>query len=695
MSADSAKDPVNKNRIDIAVIRKVESLRKELHRHNHQYYILDDPEISDGEYDRMMQELMALEAEYPELYSQDSPTLKVGSAPISQFETIEHSIPMLSLDNAFNDPDILDFDQRVKKHLKTGDEILYTAEPKLDGLAVELVYEQGKLVMASTRGDGVTGEVITENVRTIGSVPLVLQAEAGKNVPVLLEVRGEVFISLEGFRQMNQERLARELSPFANPRNAAAGSLRQLDSRKTAKRPLEIFLYGLGKVSELKAESHWQSLEYLKELGFRINPLTKPGLNVSQVIEYYNELTQKRHLLPYDIDGMVVKVDSLKLQDQLGAKSRSPRWAIAYKFKAVQETTRILSIDVQVGRTGALTPVARLEPVNVGGALISNATLHNEDEIIRKDIRVGDKVLIQRAGDVIPEVVKVIESARTGKEQIYNMPGNCPVCGSGVKKDQDEAVLRCININCPAQIKGRIRHFAAKRAFDIEGLGNKLADQLVDKGLVKSYADIFRLDIPGIEALERMGPKSAKNLVNAIEKSKKISFARFIYALGIRHAGEGIAKILATNFKNLETLLPVKPEELEAVEGIGSEIAKSICDFFKQDENLETIELLFKGGLEIIYADSKKEGDSQGLSQVLAGKKIVLTGTLETMTRNNARKLIEDAGGSVSGSVSKKTDYVVAGAKAGSKLKKAKELGIAVLDEQGFKEMIISQGKPS
>lgn len=675
MSADSVKPGIDK-----AVIQKLEFLRKELHRHNHRYYILDDPEISDSEYDRMMQELLSLEAKYPELYSQDSPALRVGSPPLSQFETIEHSIPMLSLDNAFNDSDILDFDQRIKKYLKTDIEILYTAEPKLDGLAVELVYEQGRLVMASTRGDGITGEVITNNIRTIGSVPLVLYPENGKTIPSLVEVRGEVFISLEGFRRMNEERLSQDLPPFANPRNAAAGSLRQLDSRVTAKRPLEIFLYGLGKVSNLEAKSHWESLEFLKNLGFRINPLARPGLKIPGVIEYYKELVNMRHCLPYDIDGMVIKVDSLELQKQLGVKSRSPRWAIAYKFEAVQETTRIISIDVQVGRTGALTPVARLEPVNVGGALISNATLHNADEIRRKDIREGDRVLVQRAGDVIPEVVKVMESARTGEEKVFEMPLKCPVCGSDVQKDADEAVLRCINISCPAQIKGRIRHFASKGAFDIEGLGNKLADQLVDKGLVKSYADIFSLDVPSLEALERMGKKSAQNIVNAVEKSKKISLARFIYALGIRHVGEGIAKILAKKFEKLESLLSAEFEEIKDIEGMGPEIAGSICSFFARNENRETIERLLKSGLDIY---TEKTGEA---SLPLAGKTFVLTGSLENMTREQAQKIIEDAGGKVSGSVSKKTDYVLAGAKAGSKLKKPVILGLRLLMSRCFKQ---------
>ena len=670
---------------DPAIVKQVETLRKALHYHNHRYYVLDDPEISDAAYDRMMQELMALEAAHPELDSPDSPTRRVGAPPLSQFDTVRHSVPMLSLDNAFNDADMADFDKRVRKLLETGDAIRYTAEPKLDGLAVELVYEKGRLVMASTRGDGVTGEVITENVRTIRSVPLVLQPEGDQVVPGLLEVRGEVFISHEGFRRLNAERLELELAPFANPRNAAAGSLRQLDSRVTAKRPLEIFVYGLGSVNDLRFDSHSEMLNTLQNLGFRVNPLTKPELTISEVAAYYEELSRMRHDLPYEIDGMVAKVDSLELQQALGAKSRSPRWAIAYKFAAVQETTRILDIDVQVGRTGALTPVARLEPVNVGGATVSNATLHNEDEIRRKDVRIGDTVLIQRAGDVIPEVVKIIESVRTGEEKVFEMPTNCPICGAEAERSDGEAVSRCINVNCPAQIKGRIRHFASKGAFDIDGLGIKLVEQLVDRGLVKSYAGLFHLDEPTLEALDRMGAKSAKNLVAAIEKSKHISLARFVYALGIRHVGENIAGILADRFQRLERLAEATIEELEAVEGIGGEIARSFRHFFDQPENRETLERLLQSGVEPQAPAPAVEVSEQKAE--LAGKTFVLTGTLESLTRSEAKKLIEAAGGKVTGSVSRKTDYVVAGEKAGSKLKKAQELGVEVLGEEDLKAM--------
>ncbi|MCJ7830824.1 MAG: NAD-dependent DNA ligase LigA, partial [Desulfobacterales bacterium] len=540
---------------------RIENLRRELHRHNHRYYILDDPEVSDAAYDRMLQELIVLETTHPELVSPDSPSARVGSSPLTRFETALHSVPMLSLENGFEDGDIIEFDRRVKRQLQTEGEILYTAEPKLDGVAVELVYESGRLALATTRGDGLRGEVITANVRTIRSVPLVLHTGTGRGVPPLLEVRGEVYIGTAEFEKLNRTRLERGDPPFANPRNAAAGSLRQLDSKITAGRPLQIFCYGTGNTADFQFDSHGETLQALKELGFRINPEIRPRIDIAQALEHYRELSRRRRQLPYDIDGMVIKVDSLALQRRLGATSRSPRWAIAYKFESVQETTRILDIEVQVGRTGALTPVANLAPVRVGGVLVSRATLHNEDEIRRKDIRVGDTVFIQRAGDVIPEVVMVVSAKRTGAEVPFHMPRTCPVCGSGVVRAQTdtpgklEAATRCINADCPAQVKEHIKHFAAKGAFDIDGMGDKLIDQLVDKGLIASCADIFTLKREDLEKLERMGPKSAANLVQAIEGSKQISLSRFLYALGIRHVGENVARILASRFCTLERLL--------------------------------------------------------------------------------------------------------------------------------------------
>jgi DNA ligase (NAD+) len=668
--------------IDHSTIERVKELRQALHRHNYRYYVLDDPEISDAEYDRMMQELLKLEANFPDLMSPDSPTLRVGAPPLDKFETIEHSIPMLSLENGFNDQDIMEFDGRIKRNLNIDGEIIYTAEPKLDGVAVELVYENGRLIAASTRGDGFRGELITSNVRTIRSVPLRLHTEKEKTIPSLLEVRGEVFIGKQAFKRLNNERLDENLPLFANPRNAAAGSLRQLDSKITAKRPLEIFVYGVGRVTDIAPESHWDTLRALQKLGFRINPHIRPKITIKEVIDGYRELSEQRDLLPYDIDGMVIKVDSLEIQRRLGATSRSPRWAIAYKFKAIQETTQVADIDVQVGRTGTLTPVAHLVPVKIGGVTVSRATLHNEDEIKRKDIKIGDTVLVQRAGDVIPEVVKVIISKRTGEEKTFNMPLNCPVCHSSVVRSLDEAALRCISTSCSAQVKERIKHFASKGAFDIDGLGKKLIEQLVDKKLLHSYADIFRLKEDMLKDLERMGSKSAGNIVRAIEDSKRINLNRFIYALGIRHVGEHVAGILAGTFENFEKLIRATPDELEAIDGVGPVVAQSIVEFFKKNENRKIVDDMIANGVRIFRDNADKQA-------TLAGKTFVLTGTLATLTRNEAKRAIEEAGGKVAGSVSRNTDYLVIGTTPGSKLKRAEELGVDIIDEQTLMKLMM------
>ena len=666
--------------MDPAIINKVKELREALHYHNYRYYVLDDPEISDIEYDRLMQELIRLEQSYPELASADSPSARVGAPPLTSFDTFTHTIPMLSLDNAFSDDDIMEFDRRVKRQLGSRGEILYTAEPKLDGVAVELVYENGTIAAASTRGDGITGELITANVRTIGAVPLLMRKVDGSGTPSRLEVRGEVIIGIEDFKKLNLERLAQELPPFANPRNAAAGSLRQLDSRITAGRPLDIFFYGVGQVAGMEFESHWQILQSLNAWGFKINQLIRPRIAVTEVLQFYRWLSEQRHQLPYDIDGMVMKVDSLRLQQRLGSTTRSPRWAIAYKFEALQETTVLENIEVQVGRTGVLTPVAHLKPVKVGGVTVSRATLHNEDEIEKKDIRIGDTVLIQRAGDVIPEVVKVISSKRRGKEKKFAMPADCPVCGSPVVRMAGEAATRCINASCSAQLKERIKHFASKAAFDIDGLGDKLVDQLVAEGLVTTYADLFNLEIDTLAGLERMGKKSAENLINAIAASKKISFARFMYSLGIRHVGEHIAALLADQFDSLEQLADSSEEMLTAIEGIGPIVARSIVDFFKQAENLDTIRRILQSGIQIEFA-------SPVIRKSLAGRTFVLTGALATMTRQQAKEQIAAAGGKVSGSVSRNTDFIVVGESPGSKLAKARELGVTVIDEAKFKEL--------
>ena len=669
--------------IDPAIVAEVERLRKALHHHNYRYYVLDDPEISDAEYDRMMQELKQLEEDYPQLASPDSPTARVGAPPLSRFDTVSHSLPMLSLDNAFNDEDILEFDRRVKRQLNREEKIVYTAEPKMDGVAVELVYENGRLVTASTRGDGVTGEVITANVRTIGAVPLMMQTEDPAGIPDRLEVRGEVFIGIEAFKELNRRRIRNELPPFANPRNAAAGSLRQLDSRITARRPLDVYFYGVGIITDVVFESHWQLLQALKNWGFPINPLIRPQVTIGGVLEFYRQLSRRRGQLPYDIDGMVVKVDSLAFQQQLGSTTRSPRWAIAYKFAAIQETTVLENIEVQVGRTGVLTPVAHLRPIRVGGAMVSRATLHNEDEIEKKDIRIGDTVLVQRAGDVIPEVVKVVTSMRSGTERKFYMPKTCPACGAGVVRFEDEAGVYCINADCPAQLKERIKHFASKGAFDIDGLGDKLVDQLVDRGMLKSYADLFKLDKVGLAAMERMGDKSADNLVQAIEGSRTITFSRFLYALGIRHVGEHVARLLAKNFESLPELMSCEKEELEDIPGIGSTIADSVIHFFNREENRRTIERIFDSGVRIAYETAGGQGK-------FFGKTFVLTGTLKTMTRRQAKEALENAGARVSSAVSRNTDFVVAGDAPGSKLEKARQLGVTVIDEASLQELLSS-----
>ena len=667
--------------IDPEAAQKIKYLRTELHRHNYRYYVLDDPEVSDAEYDRMLQELVALESFDPSLITPDSPSQRVGAPPLEKFESIEHSVPMLSLDNGFGDADILEFDARIRRLLNSEQKIIYTAEPKIDGVAVELVYEHGRLAMASTRGDGLRGEVITANVRTIPYVPLVLLAEEVRLIPTRLEIRGEVFIGIESFKQLNSERLRQDLPEFANPRNAAAGSLRQLDSKITAERPLEIFCYGVGNTSELELRSHWETLNKLKTLGLRINPHIRPQLFIDDVLDYYQTMVQQRRSLPYDIDGIVIKVDSLELQRQLGSKSRSPRWAIAYKFASIQETTRLQKIDVQVGRTGALTPVAMLEPVNIGGVVVSRATLHNEDEIARKDIRIGDTVLIQRAGDVIPEVVKVISLKRTGREIPFEMVKQCPVCGSEVSRAPEEAVSRCINSGCPAQVKERIKHFASKGAFDIEGLGDKLVEQLVAKKILSSYADIFSLDKQTLSALGRMGEKSAANLMRAIAMRKEVSLSRFVYALGIRHVGEHTAKIMAAELQTLENLIVAAKEELEGLDGLGPIVAASVVAFFGKAANQKIVSQILHSGVKIVKTGETVPGS-------LAGKVFVLTGMLAGLTRSEARELIEGASAKVAGAVSRNTNYLVAGKSPGSKLRRAQELGVQIIDETEFKVLL-------
>lgn len=663
----------------------IETLRQALRNHNYRYYVLDDPILSDAEYDRLLKELQDLEAQYPEYQSDDSPTRRVGVRPASRFAAVTHSMPMLSLDNAFEWSEVVEFDRRLKKLLGTEADLRYTVEPKLDGLAVELLYRNGRLVQAATRGDGTTGEEVTANVRTIPSVPLILQLPQTPPQPTELPVRGEVFMQTGRFKTLNDARRAAGEAPFANPRNAAAGSLRQLDARITAQRPLEIYFYGIGKADLPHLTSQTAVLDYLRQVGLRTNPLNGTQLSLAQVQEYHTRLAARRAELPCDIDGIVIKLDDLHLQAELGNTARGPRWALAWKFPALQETSRIVQIEVQVGRTGTLTPVAHLEPVSVGGAMVSRATLHNADEIARKDIRIGDTVLVQRAGDVIPEVVRVFETRRDGREVVFTMPAECPACHTPAVRLAGEAATRCTNMDCPAQVRERLRHFAAKGAFDIDGLGEKLVAQLVDRGMVHTPPDIFTLSADALAGLERMGPKAAANLVSAIERSKHISLARFIYALGIRHVGATMARLLADHFGSLETLTRAAPAELQVLEGVGPVVAQSLSDFFSRPHHQDMLARLLKLGVDI---NSPSATPTTPVTSPLAGKTLVLTGTLPTLTRAAAKASIEQAGGKVTSTVSRQTDYVVAGEAAGSKLARARELDIPIIDEARLQQLL-------
>jgi len=663
---------------DIAEAKKrLEELRREIIHHDYQYYVLDDPQISDGEYDRLFQELLALEEEFPELVSEDSPSMRVGGTVLSGFETIEHRIPMLSLENAFKEQDLLDFEQRVYRYLKGEIKIDYMAEPKLDGLAVELVYENGALATGSTRGDGRTGENITANLKTIQTIPLRLR---GKNYPDRLEVRGEVFISTEGFRALNEQRLQNDENLFANPRNAAAGSLRQLDSKITAGRPLDFFAYGVGDPFTFRVKSHEQVLELLGRCGFKINDLTRLCPDIRSAIDHFNFLADKRHDLDYEIDGMVVKVNSLDLQQRLGSKARSPRWAIACKFPAVQATTTLLDVTFNVGRTGAVTPVAQLDPINVGGVTVSRATLHNEDEIARKDLKINDQVLIQRAGDVIPEVVKPIKEKRTGKEKPISMPSRCPKCDTVLVRKEGEAALRCVNIQCPAQRLRALIHFAGKSGLDIVGFGAKAMEQLFERGLVRSIPDLYSLSRADLADLPGWGEKSADNALNALDKSKNPTLARLITALGIRYIGEVSAQRLENSFHSLDRLLKVKQKDLEEIEGVGSQVAVSLVEFFNNPRNREILTKLEDSGLKI------KTPHDDDLP--LRGKVFLFTGALPSFSRSEAKNRVKNLGGQVASSISRKVTHVVAGEKAGGKLAKARDLGLEIITEDDFKTMV-------
>ncbi|WP_296592206.1 NAD-dependent DNA ligase LigA [Methylophaga sp.] len=656
------------------ISERAAQLRDLINRYNFLYYSADDPEVTDAEYDRLFAELKKLEADYPELITADSPTQRVGSAPLDKFTQVTHAMPMLSLDNVFDEAELTAFNQRVLDRLNTDAVITYAAEPKLDGLAISIRYENGLLVQAATRGDGAVGEDVTENVRTIRNIPLKLH---GKNVPQVVEIRGEIYMPKAGFEKLNQQRLANNEKLFVNPRNAAAGSLRQLDSSVTASRPLALFCYGLGELQGMeRPSSHTEAMQIISEWGGAVSPDTKQLKGVDECLEFLHQLGERRASLSYDIDGVVFKVDDSRLQERLGFVSRAPRWAIAYKFPAQEESTQVIDIEVQVGRTGALTPVARLQPVFVGGVTVSNATLHNEDEVRRKDVRIGDTVIIRRAGDVIPEVVQVVKDKRPANATEFVMPTHCPVCGAEVERVEGEAVARCSGgLFCGAQRKEAIKHFASRKALDIDGLGDKLVEQLVDAELIKDPADLFYLNKEQFSALERMGEKSAENLVNALEQAKNTRFARFLYALGIREVGEATARSLALHFVELDKLTAAKEDELIEIEDVGPVVAHHIYTFFQQTHNLDVIQRLLDAGVnwpeeKPVYADS-----------ALAGKTIVLTGTLENLSRSEAKEKLLALGAKVAGSVSAKTDFVVAGRDAGSKLNKAQSLGIDVVDE--------------
>lgn len=668
-----------------AARKRAAELRQQLEHHNYRYYVLDDPEVSDAEYDRMFRELQALETEFPALLDADSPTQRVGARPADHFDSITHSIPMLSLDNAFDEQSVLAFEQRIRDRLDLAGEIDFVAEPKLDGLAVTLRYEHGKFVSGATRGDGFTGENITSNLRTLRSIPLHMR---GEEWPEVMEVRGEVFMPRKGFEALNQRQAEAGEKIFANPRNAAAGSLRQLDPRITASRPLEIFCYGWGDISGSEPWSRQsEAVEQFRQWGLRVCPELKRVTGVQGLIDYYHYIAARRSALAYDIDGVVYKVDRTDLQRELGFVSRAPRWAIAHKFPAEEAQTRLLEVDFQVGRTGALTPVARLEPITVGGVTVSNATLHNMDEIERKDVRIGDLVIVRRAGDVIPEVARVIIEERPANARKVTLPVHCPVCGSEVDRQEGEAVARCSGgLACAAQRVAAILHFAQRRALDIEGLGEKLVEQLVMKDLVRDPADLFALEVSTLAALERMGDKSASNLVAQLKRltDTPIDLGRFLFALGIREVGEATAMVLAKYFGSLDAVAAAHEEMLLAVPDVGPVVAGHVATFFRQPENIKVLDKLAAAGVRC----TESEVSTQAVGGVLDGLTFVLTGTLSGMTRDEARDALNRYGAKVSGSVSAKTHYVVAGADAGSKLQKAEALGVPVLDEAGLMELL-------
>jgi DNA ligase (NAD+) len=657
--------------------KEIRKLREDIRDHNYRYYILDAPVVSDREWDGLLRRLEDLEAMYPDLVTPDSPTQKVGAPPLEEFGTVEHAVPMLSLQNAFDAEEVAEFDKRVKKLLQI-ESVGYVAEPKIDGLAVQLVYSGGVFMRGATRGDGRTGEDVSVNLKTIKPLPLKLRGRP----PAELVVSGEVYMSGKDFAALNERREEEGEALFANPRNAAAGSLRQLDSHITRARNLKIFLYSIGRAEGVEFASQGEALEALKAWGLPVNKEIEVFDGVDKALEFHNRLEAGRKKLDYEIDGVVLKVNSLAEQEKLGNISRSPRWAVAYKFEPEQATTVVKDIIVQVGRTGALTPVAIMEPVKVGGVTVERATLHNQDEIDSKDVRIGDTVTVRRAGDVIPQVVGPVKEKRTGKEEKFRIPSACPVCGTPVYRGPEEAATRCTNMSCPAMIKQTVKHFAGKGAMDIDGLGSKIVDQLVDKDVVRTVADLYGLTMEGVVNLERLAEKSSQNLIDAIDASKRTTLARFIYALGIRHVGEHVARVLAARFPTIGNLEKASVEDLMDVDEVGPRVAESIKNFFGQPRNKEVVDNLLAAGVRYEkVAGSAEPGP-------LAGKVFVFTGSLQTMKRAEAKNLVEERGATAATAISKKVDYVVAGAEAGSKLDKARDLGLEVISEEEFKKMV-------